>query len=50
MKVHWLKNKDTNTHFFHQRASSRRRRNFIAWLHDQSGRWINDGNALRDHI
>lgn len=35
-KVHWLREGDANTTFFHLRASYRRRKNFIAALHSNS--------------
>nr|GMD48783.1 uncharacterized protein LOC109162678 [Ipomoea batatas] len=39
-KEHWLKAGDRNTKFFHTYATSRRRKNYVAWLKDSSGAWV----------
>ncbi|KAL0288036.1 UNVERIFIED_CONTAM: hypothetical protein Scaly_2745900 [Sesamum calycinum] len=46
-KIHWLRDGDRNTSFFHAKASSRRRVNAIDRLRDEGGRWIDDPAALR---
>ncbi|KAL0316166.1 UNVERIFIED_CONTAM: putative mitochondrial protein [Sesamum radiatum] len=46
-KIHWLRDGDRNTSFFHAKTSSQRRVNAIDRLRDEGGRWIVDPAALR---
>ena len=39
-RVDWLKEGDKNTKFFHNKASSMRKKNSIWGIKDNSGRWI----------
>lgn len=38
-KIQWLKSGDPNTHFFHQHANYRKRKNWIEGLTNQHGSW-----------
>ncbi|KAL0305015.1 UNVERIFIED_CONTAM: hypothetical protein Scaly_2999700 [Sesamum calycinum] len=46
-KIHWLRDGDRNTSFFHAKANTRRRVNVIDRLRDEGGHWIDDPAALR---
>lgn len=39
-RVHWLKEGDQNTRFFHSKATHRRKRNMIKRLKDKMGVWL----------
>ncbi|KAL8515107.1 hypothetical protein ACS0TY_013990 [Phlomoides rotata] len=38
----WLKDGDGNTHFFHKKASQRRKRNTINRIKTEEGEWIEE--------
>ena len=45
-KMHWLKEGDKNTCFFHECVKQRRRRNFISQIEDEDGRvWSDPGKV-----
>ncbi|KAL9677317.1 hypothetical protein QQ045_005545 [Rhodiola kirilowii] len=41
-RVEWLKEGDSNTKYFHSRASQRRKRNTVNKIKDSNGSWITD--------
>ena len=45
----WLKSGDSNTSFFHEKASKRHQRNTITWLLDSNGNW-QDEEDIMGHI
>ncbi|GJT29692.1 reverse transcriptase [Tanacetum coccineum] len=45
-RIQWLKEGVKNTHFFHARATSRRKRNNLLKLRTEDERWVNDTNGL----
>ncbi|XP_075663330.1 uncharacterized protein LOC142632897 [Castanea sativa] len=47
-RVAWLKDGDRNTRFFHNKASQRRRRNYIRDLFDLSGQWTTQSDRVVD--
>lgn len=49
-KTDWLKIGDKNSKFFHQSASSRRRRNAFQQLQRDDGSWASWGNGLEGLI
>lgn len=49
-KMFWLQQGDQNINFFHKHASSKKRQNHIAMLRGSNGQWIQDSEALQDHI
>lgn len=49
-KAHWLREGDSNTRFFHQMASARKRNNKISRLKDLNGEWIQEDNERSDFI
>jgi hypothetical protein len=45
-KMHWLKEWDKNTRFFHECVKQRRRRNVISQIEDEDGRtWSDPGEV-----
>ncbi|XP_059436514.1 uncharacterized protein LOC132169501 [Corylus avellana] len=47
-KMHWLKNGDKNTRFFHECVKQRRRKNIISQIDDEEGRrWSNPREVER---
>jgi len=49
-KQFWLQRGDQNTRYFHLMAISRRKKNTISQLKDQSGSWFDWENGLSDLI
>ncbi|KAL0417527.1 UNVERIFIED_CONTAM: putative mitochondrial protein [Sesamum radiatum] len=49
-KVHWLKEGDRNTSYFHNRANTRRRSNDITRIKNGDGQWLEQEEEIRDHI
>lgn len=45
-KVHWLKDGDLNTKYFHHKASQRKRKNYIHSIQDESGGFWQDSDHL----
>ncbi|KAL9675311.1 hypothetical protein QQ045_003513 [Rhodiola kirilowii] len=41
-RVEWLREEDSNTKYFHFRASQRRKKNTVSRIKDSNGRWITD--------
>ncbi|CAL1383711.1 unnamed protein product [Linum trigynum] len=41
-RVHWLKKGDKNTSYLHTVTRARRKRNFVAGLHNDNGEWVTD--------
>lgn len=49
-RVNWIKDGDRNTTFFHLSTIARRWRNKIAAIKDEEGNWIEDKEAVKDHV
>ncbi|KAL8465080.1 hypothetical protein ACS0TY_034540 [Phlomoides rotata] len=49
-KVFWFKDGDTNTRFFHNMASMRRKKNHIGKLKDMNGEWVDSQNGLNEVV
>ncbi|KAK4440407.1 hypothetical protein Salat_0375600 [Sesamum alatum] len=49
-KIHWLKEGDKNTSFFHAKAISRRKTNAITRLRDDNGNWVEEAVPLQGLI
>lgn len=49
-KAHWLKEGDLNTRFFHQMASTQKKRNKILGLYDDGGIWVEDSKGLERDV
>ncbi|KAK4397413.1 hypothetical protein Sango_1577900 [Sesamum angolense] len=49
-KVHWLREGDRNTAFFHNQARVRRRTNDISRIKDGTGEWLVDAADIQRHI
>ncbi|KAA3483880.1 reverse transcriptase [Gossypium australe] len=47
-RIQWLREEDRNTHFFHVRATSRKKKNSIDRLKDSNGVWHEDCNEICD--
>ena len=45
-KVHWFREGDRNTKFFHARASDRRKKNTILGLWNNDGKWCEDKDSI----
>ncbi|CAL1367787.1 unnamed protein product [Linum trigynum] len=45
-RANWIVHGDKNTRFFHQSTLSRRKRNAISCLKDDSGNWISDPDSI----
>ncbi|KAK3211754.1 hypothetical protein Dsin_016460 [Dipteronia sinensis] len=48
--IEWLREEDSNTRFFHSKASARRSRNSIASLINEKCEWVEKKNELEDVI
>jgi len=46
--VHWLQSGDLNTKYFHHKANTRKRKNFIHNIHDSDGNNRKDSNKIHD--
>lgn len=46
----WILHGDRNTSLFHQKTMTRRRRNRIEAIQDNSGNWLYDEDAIRRHV
>ncbi|KAM1250279.1 hypothetical protein ACFX2G_033535 [Malus domestica] len=46
----WLRQKDMNTRFFHQRAKNRKSKNFIKWLSNKNGTWRSDDRGIETTV
>ncbi|KAL0451733.1 UNVERIFIED_CONTAM: Retrovirus-related Pol polyprotein from type-1 retrotransposable element R2 [Sesamum latifolium] len=49
-KVHWLREGDRNTSFFHNQANFKRRTNLIQRIQNEEGRWLDKEEDIQDHI
>ncbi|KAL6190713.1 hypothetical protein ACLB2K_037107 [Fragaria x ananassa] len=49
-RISWLDHGDMNTHFFHQTATSNRRRNKILQMRDDNGNWITTEPEIVAHF
>lgn len=49
-KIYWLKGGDLNTRFFHQSASSRRKRNMLMGLTTDNGVWVTEQQAMEREV
>ena len=49
-RLEWLKEDDSNTRYFHLKASSRRVRNSIHGLFDDKGSWCEDHQGIKGVI
>ncbi|KAK4397093.1 putative mitochondrial protein [Sesamum angolense] len=49
-KIHWLREGDRNTSFFHNHASIRRRTNSIHRIQNAEGRWLHEDAEIQEHI
>ena len=45
-KLHWLKEGDQNTRYFHGKASQRCRKNCIKCLRNQNGEWVEGDDRI----
>nr|GMD40824.1 Transposon TX1 uncharacterized [Ipomoea batatas] len=45
-KQFWLRDRDRNTRFFHNKAKARRARNIIQHLRDEGGNWVEDRSGV----
>ena len=45
-KLHWLKEGDQNTRYFHGKASQRCRKNCIKHLKNQNGEWVEGDDQI----
>ena len=45
-KLHWLKEGDQNTRYFHGKASQRCRKNCIKRLRNQNGEWVDGDDQI----
>lgn len=45
-KLFWLTKGDLNTRFFHRMASSRKKKNRLVRLKNNSGLWVDDQNGI----
>ena len=48
LKLHWLKEGDQNTGYFHNRASQRYKRNYIKRLRNDNGDWCEGDEQVAD--
>lgn len=48
-RIHWLREGDANTHFFHLHANNRRRRSFITQL-KVDGTWLQSHSGMEDAL
>ncbi|KAL0298977.1 UNVERIFIED_CONTAM: putative mitochondrial protein [Sesamum radiatum] len=49
-KIHWLREGDLNTSFYHNHANIRRRTNSIHRIQNAEGRWLNEEAEIQEHI
>ncbi|KAK4381552.1 putative mitochondrial protein [Sesamum angolense] len=49
-KVHWLREGDRNTSYFHNHASTQRRSNDITRIKNGDGQWLEQEEEIRDNI
>lgn len=47
-KVKWLKEGDMNTKYFHQKASQRKRKNWIGKINDENGNQIDSDMGIQE--
>jgi hypothetical protein len=49
-RVHWMKQGDRNTKFFHSAASERKRKNRLKGLKKEDGSVVEDEEAMKDVV
>ncbi|WCJ31759.1 hypothetical protein M5689_013219 [Euphorbia peplus] len=46
----WLKSRDRNTTYFHEKANARRRTNTLTKLHNSDGEWVEGTDDISDIV